>query len=265
MCDKRNNFCYVCGLFVDKKHRFEMKTNKTVVEAFNLLFGRSYVESAWYEPEYVCLLCSTTLKIWKSGKCGKDGLGFSVPMVWHHQIWHRPRHCYFCQTKCIGYRYKYRDRIEYAEVLSVSKPVAKQIKYAHQTESINQSSKTSEENSDDERSFEPFIPNGSRSTERHLVSSEDYNDLVRDLGLSWRQSEVLASRLKQWNVMEHDFKVTFARELNLTSFQDNFKADDVDNKLVYCENVDELFVSLNHNHQPKDWRLFLDGSCKSKF
>ena len=51
------------------------------------------------------------------------------------------------------------------------------------------------------------------------MSNQNYNDLVRDLGLSSRQTEVLASRLKQWNLVESDFKVTCARDRNLTSFE----------------------------------------------
>ena len=72
--------------------------------------------------------------------------------------------------------------------------------------------------------------------------------------------------MKQWNLVESDFKVTCARDRNLTSFE-QMKDDDTDNKLVYCVDVDvnELFVFLNHEHCPKDWQLFLDGSCKSEY
>ena len=91
------------------------------------------------------------------------------------------------------------------------------------------------------------------------MSNQDYNYLVRDLGLSSRQTEILASRLKQWNLAESDFKATCARDRILTSFEQIFKDDYTDNKLVYCVDVTKLFVFLNDEHCPKDWRLFLDG------
>ena len=65
--------------------------------------------------------------------------------------------------------------------------------------------------------------------------------------------------------MESDFKVTCAPHRNLTSFEQIFKDHDTDNKLVYCVDVNELFVFLNHEHCPKDWRLFMDGSCKTEY
>lgn len=65
--------------------------------------------------------------------------------------------------------------------------------------------------------------------------------------------------------MDDDFKVTFTRNLDLSSFEEVFKADDIDNKLVYCVDVDGLFAAFDHVYCAKDWRLFLDGSCKSKY
>ncbi|GBM69433.1 hypothetical protein AVEN_165457-1 [Araneus ventricosus] len=40
-----------------------------------------------------------------------------------------------------------------------------------------------------------------------LISRSDLNDLVRDLKLSKNQSELLASRLKEWNLHEKETKV----------------------------------------------------------
>lgn len=266
MCDRRNQFCYVCGLFVDKKHRLEFKKNQTVVEAFNLLFNRSYVESAWYEPEYVCSMCATTIRQCKSGKFENKRLPFLTPMVWHRQIYHKLEDCYFCQTNIVGHQYKTRHRIQYGNVLTVSNPTPRESQDTPATtKKLENSPEFSYNESPSEINDKPYIHTGTIPTERHLVSNKDYNDLVRDLGLSLRQSEILASRLKQWNIVENDFKVTSARDRNLTSFELIFKVDDTAKQLVYCVDVDELFVSFNHKHCPNDWRLFLDGSCKSKY
>lgn len=267
MCDKRNNFCFVCGLFVDQKHRFELKKNKTVVEAFNLYFNRVYVESRWYEPEYVCSICSATLKMWKCGESDKRKLPFSIPMVWHRQLFHKPEDCYFCQTNIVGYQYKSRDHIQYANVLSASKPVPREEKKKQVVIEKPEESSSDESNKvyGKNRNDKLFVPSKSDTLDRHLVSNNDYHDLVRDLGLSWRQTEILASRLKQWKLVENDFKITFARNKDRTVFEQLFKVDNIDNDLVYCEDIDALFTYLECEHNPKDWRLFLDGSCKSKF
>ena len=59
--------CYACGLFVDKQHRLEFSKN----QAFNLFFNCSYVESAWYEPQYVVRYA---LRHWNTEK--RAWLGF---------------------------------------------------------------------------------------------------------------------------------------------------------------------------------------------
>lgn len=265
MCDKRNNFCYACGLFVDRQHRVELRKNKAVIEALNLFFKCSYVESAWFEPEVVCLTCSMHLKKWKSGKHNDLGLPFVAPMAWHYQTYHKPNDCYFCQTNIDGYRYKSRHCIKYADVLSVSKPIlrekADEATVDRKPESVSESSPQFS----NERIDQPYIPTGTRGTERHFVTYQDYCDLVRDLELSTRQTEKLASRLKQWNLVENDFKVTLGRDKDLTSLERVFDTDDNDNNLVYCVDVDKLFAALDHEHCPQDWRLFLDGSCKSEY
>lgn len=49
------------------------------------------------------------------------------------------------------------------------------------------------------------------STEPQTFSHAELNDLVRDLGLSKKLSELLASRLKDKNLLGMDTKVTFYR------------------------------------------------------
>lgn len=260
MCDKRNQFCFICGLFVDKKHRFELTKNVTVVQRYNLVFNLKFSKSRWYEPEYACSMCSAALKKCKLKNKNEQYLPFIVPMVWHYQIMHKPEDCYFCQTNTLGHRYNTRHHIRYANVLTVSKPVP-HIKAAIIKESENSSECSSSDIKSENNEMISVMPN----TERHLITNEEYRDLVRDMGLSSRQTEVLGSRMKQWNLVEHGFKVTFPREKDLISFEKLFKADDVHNKLVYCTDVYELYSSFDHIHQPKDWRLFIDGSCKSKY
>ena len=55
-----------------------------------------------------------------------------------------------------------------------------------------------------------------------MITQEDLNDLARDLYLSKQQSELLASRLKQWNLVQEDVRITSFRNRNkdLASFFD---------------------------------------------
>lgn len=276
MCDKRNKFCYICGLFVSNKRKIKFETNKSVVEPFNSYFNLSYKSSRWYEPEFICTNCSTSLKKWNANKSQKCcGMAFSVPMIWHHQVYHKPEDCYFCQTSIDGFKFATREHIVYADVLTVTKPIFNEATFKRQKsyksddesdvdepvvdESDHESIKS--KNSDDDGHITDVCES---STKIHFVSNADFRDLVRDLDLSWRQTEILGSRLKQWKIVESDFKSTFGRNKTDISFEQYFKSNDEKN-FVYCTNIDELFQNLNFEHIPSEWRLFIDGSCKSKF
>ena len=103
------------------------------------------------------------------------------------------------------------------------------------------------------------IYSGTSGNEPHWITQEDLNDLARDLYLSKQQSELLASRLKQWNLVQEDVRITSFRNRNkdLASFFD------MENKLCYCTNIPGLFTSLGLPHNPFDWRLFIDSSKRS--
>ena len=50
--------------------------------------------------------------------------------------------------------------------------------------------------------------------EPHWIMQKDLNDLVRDLYLSKQQSELLVCRLKQWNLVQEDVRITSFRNRN---------------------------------------------------
>ena len=74
-------------------------------------------------------MCPTTLKQWKSGKSDDQRLPFVTPMAWHYRSYHKREDCYFCQTIIVGHHYKTRYRIEYADVLTVPKPISREEQY----------------------------------------------------------------------------------------------------------------------------------------
>jgi len=58
---------------------------------------------------------------------------------------------------------------------------------------------------------DPTFAGTSFSSEPHLLTQGDLNDVLRDLNLSKKQAELLGSRLKGWNLLHQDTKVCFYR------------------------------------------------------
>lgn len=256
MCDKRDKFCYICGLFTDIGHRRDFRNNIGVVKVYNKIFNRSYKSSRWYEPEFVCECCCARLR--KCKVLPSVIFPFSTPMTWHYQLFHKPDDCYFCQTNTSGYTFKTRKSVKYPNVVTVTKPI-----YSHDEVPITCISAVKIEKELEE---EEYLPSKSFKTERHLISNADFGDLIRDLNLSKRQSEILGSRVKQWNLVENDFRATSCRRSDRTLLlEESFKSDHNDSNIVYCVDVPKLFSALNHNYKADEWRLFIDGSCKSMF
>lgn len=268
MCDNRNKFCFICGLLVDQKHRVKLKNNKTLVDGYNDFFKLKYATSdRWYEPEFACTECSLKFKTYKSNSCQKTRISLSSPMIWHHQPYHKPDDCYFCKTNVKGHHYKTRKNIKYADVLTVKKPeVLNDTVNSTAGHEIREVQLVADDQIHlHEGDDEEYIPSGCKSSELHKVSNADFQDLSHDLRLSLRQSEILASRFKQWNLVDNDFRITSSRkDDDRIYFREVFKTDEVNDKLVYCSNVSELFYLLDYYHESNEWRLFIDGSCMSK-
>ena len=92
-----------------------------------------------------------------------------------------------------------------------------------------------------------------------LFSQKHLNDLIRDLCLSKEKVELLASRLKEQNMVEKDVKVSYYRKRNW----DLSSAFKVEGLLGYCHDIEELFQTLGIVHIVNEWRLFIDSSKRS--
>ena len=106
---------------------------------------------------------------------------------------------------------------------------------------------------------EEFIPSAleiSNSTLPHRINQRELNDLVRDLNLTKEHSELHGSRLKQWNLLEEGTKTSVFR----TRQEDFSIYFEMDNTLCFCNNIDDLMGALGVQHQPSEWRLFIDSS-----
>ncbi|KAI5696331.1 hypothetical protein M8J76_008968 [Diaphorina citri] len=88
----------------------------------------------------------------------------------------------------------------------------------------------------------------------------ELNDLIRDLNLSKLASELLASRLKEKNLLEEGTAVTFYRRRE-TEFLEFFSQE---GELVFCTNIEGLLKKMGlSEYSPVNWRLFIDSSKRS--
>ncbi|XP_076031939.1 uncharacterized protein LOC143019842 [Oratosquilla oratoria] len=182
-------------------------------------------------------------------------------------IWREPRDhvtdCYFCVTRVAGFTSKTRHLITYPSLDSAIRPVPHSDDVPKpiftQLASVESDSECDTEVTEESTNRNDLDFAGI-STEPETFSQAELNDLVRDLGLSKKLSELLASRLKDKNLLKIDTKVTFFRnrEKNLLQFFDS-KFD-----FVYCCDIPGLVTAMGApGYDPKEWRLFIDSSKRS--
>ncbi|GBP59676.1 hypothetical protein EVAR_39833_1 [Eumeta japonica] len=93
-----------------------------------------------------------------------------------------------------------------------------------------------------------------------LFNQTDLNDVIRDLGLSKSASEILASRLKERNLVTKEPRISYyrTRKRNLLKYfaeEDNF---------VFCKDIPGLMAAMRlKNYASNEWRLFIDSSKRS--
>lgn len=94
----------------------------------------------------------------------------------------------------------------------------------------------------------------------HPFSQKELNDLVRDLSLSKDSAELLASRLKEKNLLSDSARISFFRNRH----QEYLRFFSEEKDLVYCADIAQLLLKLGvPQYEPKDWRLFIDSSKRS--
>ena len=107
---------------------------------------------------------------------------------------------------------------------------------------------------------ESFSDNTNRLSAPELFSQTELNDLVRDLGLSKKAEEIVASRLQVKHILGDSAKVSYfqKRDQSFATFFSEQK------QFVYCHNIPGLLRQLDvASYIPTKWRLFLDSSKQS--
>lgn len=265
MCDRRDLFCFICGLYTDHRHKLRFDPNHKVIPLYEQYFGKTYMRDQWYIPQICCTTCYAILRCSGTESSKIHTFTFCEPVAWLPQRVHRPNNCYFCLTDTKGHHFKTRKNIKYAVVDSVIQPIFREERdITPHVGGFSPLSMSVAETTHKSSSSSEFLPPGERSSKRHYVSKEEFHDLVRDLHLSKAQIELLGSRMQQWNFLDKDVSITFSRSQPTNEFESMFSESDCEPNLVYCNDVNILFNRFGVTHDADEWRLFIDGSMKSK-
>lgn len=92
-----------------------------------------------------------------------------------------------------------------------------------------------------------------------LYTQAELNDLVRDLELPKEKSELLASRLRDKNLLERNICTTVYRTRH-KPYSNFFTTKD---NMCFCYDIHGLFDKLGQTYDARDWRIFVDSSKES--
>jgi hypothetical protein len=223
-------------------------------EAYEKYFGwKVGDQDRPWAPQLSCLNCFTNLTGWMNGS--RKSMPFAIPMVWREPHDHITD-CYFCLTECPGnLNSKTKKHVSYPNLPSATRPILHSVDLPVPPNPVsNEVCEGTSGSATSSHQSEQYVPEETK--EPHLINQLDFNDLIRDLALSKSQSELLGSRLQQWNLLHSSTRITAVRHRQ----QDLSQFFAMEGSLCYCRNVNDLFESLGLTHDSTEWRLFIDGS-----
>jgi len=189
--------------------KYSIGTSVRMCEAYKAYFGVQvgYQDKPWV-PHYSCENCKRTLEGWFRGE--RRAMKFAIPRIWREPTDHSTN-CYFCMADPSKRRSgKNAHPVAYPDIPSSIAPVP------HCTElpipappERNQPSSEESGTSDFEQEdvTDPVYSVSRGETERYYPNQKDLNDLIRDMGLTKSNAELLTSRLKQWNLLDESVQV----------------------------------------------------------
>ena len=217
--NKANSFCYMCGDFITVVQRWTI-TSLLRTAYFHYFDCKIGDQDKFWAPHICCKPCYNGLTAWFNGK--KANFNFAVPMVWR-ELWNHADDCYFCLTNITGFNASSRKKIKYPNLRSAMRPVPHSDDLPVPTPPVNKDllSSSDEEMPSREDSAKSIslediesTYSGTSGNEPNWIIQEELNDLAHDLYLSKQQSELLASWLKQWNLVQEDVRITSFRNQN---------------------------------------------------
>lgn len=230
-------------------------------DAYKAYFGMPVgdQDKSW-APHVACANCKNTLEGWYRGE--KRAMKFAVPRIWREPTDHSTN-CYFCMVDPSKRRTgKKAPAIIYPNIPSSIAPVPHgpelPVPNPPQRDETGNDS-TSSESTEEFEDTNYISGSGTYVKKPYYPNQKDLNDLIRDMGLTKSNAELLTSRLKQWNLLDETVQVSNQRKRHHT-FSKFFITED---QLCYCNDVTGLFRDIGIPLYPSEWRLFIDSSSKS--
>ncbi|KAL6469174.1 hypothetical protein MHYP_G00226980 [Metynnis hypsauchen] len=230
-------------------------------EAYKAYFGMPVgdQDKPW-APHFTCEHCKKTLEGWYRGE--KRAMHFAVPRIWREPTDHSTN-CYFCMVDPSKRRTgKNATPVTYPDIPSSIAPVPHCPELPVPTppdRTTPPSEESSKSDTQEDVEDHDFSSCADEERKPSYPNQKDLNDLIRDLGLTKSNAELLTSRLKQWNLLDESVQVTAQRKHHQV-FSTFFSHQD---GLCFCNNVAGLFEAIGITCNPNEWRLFIDSSCKS--
>ncbi|XP_055309025.1 uncharacterized protein LOC129572931 [Sitodiplosis mosellana] len=171
-----DSFCYVCGEYVSAA--FKKPISEVHKKAYLAYFGFGICDqNKQWVPHFLCKNCHLGLLKWFND-CG-GGLNFAKPLIWREPHDHNVD-CYFCLTRIDGAT----GKVEYANVMSVTQPVANRTPV--NTQPISYSAPS---------------PVRVKYIETHLILPNELDLLISGLNLSERSAEILVKTFQEWKIL----------------------------------------------------------------
>ena len=247
-------FCYVCGEFAVAKDQRKIteKVQKSYLRYFVVKIGDQ--DKLW-APHVICKGFQVKFIRWVAGP--SRFFKFEAPMIWRETT-SCINDCYFCMVKTVGSNAKNKQFIKYPNIPSALCPLA------YSSEGPTPSPSFTSEDMDQHMESDAHFPfdDQTKTIQETSPSSSTFNqveliDLVRNLGLSQVNSEILASRSKE-NALAPGTIITFfhTRERELWVYFDENKTGN--GNFVYCQEIRLLERMGVEEHLFGEWRPFLD-------
>ena len=250
-----DSFCYICGRFTIPSQRANISV--FVKEAYFAYFKVKLGDQGkpWV-PHKVCKQCVESLRM--STKETREKMPFWILMVWREQKDHSTD-CYFYSVRTSGFNKKNKSKIEYPNTPSAIRPMPHSaeipVPVFEQVPHLEDLSDAEERSDSNDADFDIYEDPVRRGFDQH-----ELNNLARDLSLSKKASEILASRLNEKNLFEQGVKVSYFQTRKSTFLQ-YFRSN---NSFVFCHNIPGLLKELGlSNYNPNEWRMFIDSSKRS--
>ena len=187
---------------------------------------------------------------------------FAIPRIWREPTNHT-NDCYFCMFDPSKRRTgKNAPAIVYPSIPSSIAPVPHSDQLPVPIPTCSQDPVSADESAtnEDDITIDNSVLNSNLEEKKpYYPNQKDLNDLIRDLGLTKSNAELLTSRLKQWNLLDDSVQITELRKWH-QSFSSFFT---MQNAICFCNNVSGPFYSIGNPCIPSEWRLFIDSSSKS--